>query len=344
MNSLNVLITGAGANFNPDLIRCLKDNGEREIKVVATDCIDDGFTKSYSDVFRLVPRVGDDSFVSEMLRVCKEERVDILLPTIDDEIPLLIKDTDKFKHIGTTISASNIHSVNVCMNKRKLYDVMQKFGIPTPNYRRIENVESIKSVVQSLGYPDKPVCIKNTNLAGSRGIRIIDESKSMYDLIMHEKPNSLYASLQQVVDAFKGHELPDMYAMEYLPGLEYSVDVLADKGKVRYVCGRTSTNVVASIPQNARLKRDDYAYDICEKIISVLSIDGNADFDFKCDQQGKPVLLECNPRLAATMAIFKEGGLNLPYLRVKQLIGEELPQINVNYNVQMKRMFKEYYI
>ena len=51
--------------------------------------------------------------------------------------------------------------------------------------------------------------------------------------------------------------------------------------------------------------------------------------------------MEITPRRAATMQIFKEGGLNLPYLRIKQLLGEELPQIDILYGVKMKRRYLE---
>ena len=83
------------------------------------------------------------------------------------------------------------------------------------------------------------------------------------------------------------------------------------------------------------------AYDIAEKVTGALGLTGNADLDFKADAEGHPVLMEINPRIAATMQIFKEGGLNLPYLRVKHLVGEELPKIDIKYGVKMRRRYLE---
>ena len=51
--------------------------------------------------------------------------------------------------------------------------------------------------------------------------------------------------------------------------------------------------------------------------------------------------MEINPRIAATMQIFKEGGLNLPYLRIKMLLGEELPKVEIKYGVKMRRRYLE---
>ena len=65
------------------------------------------------------------------------------------------------------------------------------------------------------------------------------------------------------------------------------------------------------------------------------------DLDFKFDAEGHPQLMEINPRLAATLSVIAAGGVNLLYLRVKQLLGEELPEVGVNYGVKLKRRYHE---
>ena len=135
--------------------------------------------------------------------------------------------------------------------------------------------------------------------------------------------------------------MPEMMVMEALDGKEFSVDLLANHGKVLYMAARESNVITASIPLEATLFHEEKAYDICREIIKLLSFDGNADFDFRYDKDGNPVLMEINPRVAATMAIFKAGGMNLPYLRIKQLLGEELPEIKIKTGVKMKRRFQE---
>jgi len=55
--------------------------------------------------------------------------------------------------------------------------------------------------------------------------------------------------------------------------------------------------------------------------------------------KGESFLL--NPRIAATMAIFKAGGMNLPYLRIKQLLKEDLPECKIKYGVRMVRRYTD---
>ena len=133
----------------------------------------------------------------------------------------------------------------------------------------------------------------------------------------------------------------EMLVMEALPGAEFSIDLVADHGEILYMAARQSNSITASIPMESTLFHDEEGYQIARNVIKLLRLDGNADLDFKYDKNGRPVLMEINPRLAATMRIFKEGGMNLPYLRVKQLLGEQLPDCTITTGVKMKRRYAE---
>ena len=90
-----------------------------------------------------------------------------------------------------------------------------------------------------------------------------------------------------------------------------------------------------------RLERNERAEKIAAQLVETLKLDGNLGFDFKFDGEGKVQLLEINPRIDATISIFAAGGLNLPYLRIKQLLGEELPEVKVSYGTHLKRCYME---
>lgn len=345
MKDITVLITAAGSLFAPEFVRCLKENNERTIRVVGVDCNSDATIMEYCDSVYCVPLASSLSYTDCLLTICEHEKVDILIPFMSAElIPLQNKELE-FEKIGTTLSISNRNSIQTCIDKYKLYESMKKAGIKTPKYTKFNSVHGFKDAVASIGYPKVPVCVKALTLSGSRGMRIIDPNKSRMDILFGEKPNSVYTSYDDLLSIFESEPelMPDMMAMEYLSGEEFSVDVLADHGKIVYMCARLSKTIVASIPMESMLFEEPKAYAICEQVISMLDYDGNADFDFRYNADGEPVLMEVNPRIAATMAIFKEGGLNLPYLRIKHLLGEPLPPITPQYGLTMKRRYKEYY-
>lgn len=342
MKDITVLVSACGAQFMPGLADCLKQNGERNVRIVGVDMGIDKTVLQMVDALYQVPRATDPEYVDRLLEICRKEKVDVVMPFMSAELLPLIDRKEEFEAIGTKVSVSDRQSVEITNNKYKFYDFLKDNGLPVPKFAPIRSADELIPACEACGYPNNAVCVKATELSGSRGIRIIKPGVSRFDILFGEKPNSFFTTMDELLSTLKERdEMPEMMAMEYLPGMEGSVDLIAENGKILYMAYRESTVNLHSIPQEGELKDNKEAYEIAEKVIAALKFTGNADLDFKNDTDGHPVLMEINPRIAATMKIFKEGGLNLPYLRIKQLLGEDLPEVKVKYGVKFKRRYLE---
>ena len=82
---------------------------------------------------------------------------------------------------------------------------------------------------------------------------------------------------------------------------------------------------------------------LCSEIVEKLKLDGNIGFDVKEREDGTPVIMECNPRITAGIPFFAAAGVNLPYLNIKRLLGEELPDVKEKTGMIVKRRWKEMY-
>ena len=96
-----------------------------------------------------------------------------------------------------------------------------------------------------------------------------------------------------------------------------------------------------SMAQASVLQYDELAYKVSEQVIDLLQMDGNVGFDFMRNDREEAVLMDINPRITATISIMAAGGVNLPYLRVKQLLGEELPKCEPQYGTRIRRRYGE---
>ena len=52
-------------------------------------------------------------------------------------------------------------------------------------------------------------------------------------------------------------------------------------------------------------------------------------------------MIEVNPRLTAGVVACAAAGVNMPYLGVKRLLGESLPEVKVRYGTRMSRRYQE---
>lgn len=344
MKDITVLLSASGSPSMPGIIECFKKNGERNIRVIGMDMCEEPSAKYLVDRFYKVPVATSDEYVDIVLDICRKENVDIYFPNISAEVTAVAKRKIDFEKIGTLISAPDKNSVEIANNKLKLYEFLQSKGISVPKFYGVHSVEEFKVGCANLGYPKVPVCLKIVDGSGSRGVRIIDSTRNRYQIFINEKPNSLFVTYEEMLSILKeADDFHEMLLVEYLPGNEFTVDLLADHGKVKYLVGRENVVSLMSIAQESIVREDSDAYQMSVLVVQALGLDGNIGFDFIRNSEGKPILMDLNPRITATVSVIAAAGVNLPYLRVKQLLNEVLPGVEPQYGTCLKRRYGEIY-
>lgn len=343
MRSLVVLSSACGAFFMPGFFECLKANKERSIRIIGTDISSDRTSMELLvDVYYQVPRYSEDGYVDTLLDICRKEKVDVFFPHISMELPYILRRIDDFQRIGVKVAISDSGTLETANSKFRLYEFMRSKGLEVPKYFLVENSLSLRNRVSELGYPQKPVVVKMTENSGSRGVRIVRPKLSKSELFIRQKPSSLNVSLEEMCEIIDDCKVvPELIAMEFFCGVEYTVDLLADHGKTLYIAGRRNTSSSMSIAQSSVVEKKVEAYKLCEDIVRELDMDGNIGFDFMLDENDYPHLTDLNPRVTATIILYAGAGLNFPYLRVKQLLGEPLPNIEVRYGTKLIRKYND---
>lgn len=342
LKDITVLMSASSSPSMPGMIRCLRNNGERNIKIVGIDMTSDPSAKFMVDAFYQVPAANEPSFCDLVLDICKKEKVDVYFPNVSAEVEAVVARKDEFKALGVHLSVSNMKSVAISNNKLHTYQALEKAGIPVPRYYAVHSVEDFVEGMKYMGYPEKPVCIKIVNGSGSRGVRIIDAKKSRYQIFAHEKPNSFYTSYEDMLSVLKSADkLEEMMLVECMNNPEFTVDLLAENGNVVYEVGRENVVSLMSIAQETVVKYDELAYKVGADVVRLLNMDGNVGFDFMRNDKGEAVLMDINPRITATVSVIAAAGVNLIYLRVKQLLGERLPEVVPVYGTRLRRRYDE---
>lgn len=343
MKDLTILLSASSSPSMPGMLKCFKNNGERNIRIVGVDMTSDPSAKHMVDAFYRVPAATAPDYVDIILDICKKEKVDVYFPNISAEVSAVSARKEEFDALGVKLSVSNMESVAISNNKLHTYQALEKAGIPVPRYYGVHTVEDFVEGMKYMGYPEKPVCIKIVDGSGSRGVRIIDSTKSRYDIFVKEKPNSFYISYDDMLSMLQSAKEPlhEMMLVECMHGPEFTVDLLAEKGKALYIVGRNNVDSMMSIAQESVVQYDELAYRVSEQVIDLLKMDGNVGFDFMRNDKEEAVLMDINPRITATISLLAAGGVNLPYLRIKQLLGEELPQCEPQFGTRIRRRYGE---
>ena len=130
----NILITSAGKRVVLVQIfqQTLKELG-LDAKVFTTDikpimapaCI-------VSDEGIKVSPCTADCYIEELLHICKEKDVGVIIPLIDPELIVLARNRQRFSEIGVEIVLSDEDFIGVCRDKRQTQHYLQDLGIQVP--------------------------------------------------------------------------------------------------------------------------------------------------------------------------------------------------------------------
>ena len=227
-------------------------------------------------------------------------------------------------------------------NKIAMYERFAKY---MPLQRVILGADGVDEFAREIGYPDTRFCCKLPESCGGNGFSVVDEKLGL-DIRLRNKCGVAgfvtLDMLKELADNYAG----DIILSEYIAGHDYSVCTLSASGKVLHRCGFVGLEMDYGSVMLGEIQKNATAYEIAETVCSELGIDGNACFDFMLGKDGRVKLLEVNPRLSASLPFVAAAGLNLPYLRCKQLLGYDITgyDINVRYGLKMRKYYECEYV
>ncbi|HXH96664.1 MAG TPA: ATP-grasp domain-containing protein [Gaiellaceae bacterium] len=305
-----VLVTAAGAPGAARLLRALRENGERDVRLVGVDMSERSVGRHACDAFHLVPPGSDPSYADALLELVEREEVDVVLPQSSHDLPHLAARRDAFP---VPVLVSGPETVRRCNDKAETYAFLQQIGVRCPEFRRVTGAAGVEAAARELGYPDAPVCFKPVHSSGSRGFRILDPSVDRVRQLLYERPGSLTIRLEEAVALLPDDGL-DLLVMELATGGERTVDGIADGARVVLGHPKTRDAVRAGLAMHFVSLADEPLMDTADTIVRGLGIEWLFNVQLVGD-----VVIEVNPRIST---IVYQEDLNLPWLAVRRALGE----------------------
>jgi carbamoyl-phosphate synthase large subunit len=306
-----VLVSASGAPGTAALLRALRENGERPVRLVGTDMSERSVGRHLCDAFHLVPAGSDPGFADAMLEVVEREGVDAVLPQSSFDLAGLAQHRDRFP---VPVLVSRPETIRRSNDKAESYELLHRLGVHAPAFRRVNGAAAVAQAAQELGYPERPVCFKPVFSSGSRGFRILDPTVDRAHQLLHERPGSVAMRLEEAVELLPDEGGPDLLVMELATGGERTIDGIADGERVLLGHPKTREAMRAGLAMYFVTLDDPELMRIANRIVEELRIEHFFNIQLVGDH-----VIEINPRIST---IVYQEDLNLPYLGVKHAIGE----------------------
>lgn len=247
-------------------------------EVLAADCDPLAPALYRADRGLRLPRADAPGYEATLLDLCRRERVELLVPTRDAELPWFAERRARFAEIGTRVLVSAPAAIERCRDKRAFADFCAAHGFATP-----------PAVTLPAAADDFPLFAKPRIGQGSGGARRIESAAGLAGLDAEH----------WIVQRFDG-------------GPEYTLDVCAGfDGTVLSVVPRRRLQVLAGESITGVTVMDPALVELGAAVVRALGLIGHATVQCFHDAAGSR-LIEVNPRFGGGAALGFAAGADSP--------------------------------
>jgi len=297
-NKLNILFTCIGRRVS--LLDCFR-RAAGQLKLNAsffgTDTTELSPALQLCDESFLVKPTTQPGYIRQLLSIVRNNRVKLLVPTVDLDLKLLAQNKPKFTSLGCQVLVSAPEVIDICQDKRKTYRFLIKNGFDTPF------TMSVRSAL-SKGKLNWPCFLKPWDGYAGRGNAIVNNRREL---------------------SFFAKRIPNAICQQFIKGTEYTCDVYIDFNlKVRCVVPRKRIEVrtgevsKAQIIKNTKIMKQ--AAILAEKLGAG---PGVITLQLFLTSSGKIKFVEINPRFGGGAPLSIKAGANFPKWILQVLSGKK---------------------
>jgi hypothetical protein len=297
---MNVLVFPCGSEIGLEIHAAL--HACKDVRLHGASSVDDHGEFVYARYRRIDADSRDaDALLAALNALIAEWDIDIVLPAHDSVIPLLAE-AGPALHAKATVPSMRI--ARICRDKHLTYNRLQHLGFVP---RRIDGLADAY-----------PIFAKPAVGQGSQGAERVDSA---------ERHRQLRES-----------DIDYVFA-EYLPGEEYTIDCISDaQGRLLHAAPRRRTRIRNGIAVRTSPAPADAALQaMAVAIADDLRLRGAWFFQARRDVHGTPKLLEVAPRIAGSMALSRQRGINYPLLGIYAYLDRPFQVLAQDFPVEMDR-------
>ncbi|MFT6053290.1 MAG: carbamoyl-phosphate synthase large subunit [Roseivirga sp.] len=282
---MNLLFTNAGRRtyLIEYALQLAEENGY-DLTIFAGDVSKNTAAFSVSDkVIQLfTPYVtgNEVNYLDTLEDLCKEHKIDVIIPLMDFELPVLSENKARFLKTGTRIWVSDFEVIDQCLDKKKNYQWCLAHGIRVP--KSWWSAEEADSIIQL------PVIKKAILGSGSVGLEIIRD----------------FAALKNV-------DFDTFFLQAFVEGREVGMDIFNDyEGNFLSAHFREKMAMRAGETDKARSFNNEALYEKAKGLSAEFRHTGNMDIDFMESKTGEIYFIDFNPRFGGGYPFTHHSGLN----------------------------------
>lgn len=248
------------------------------------------------------PSAGTDSLLARLEYIHQQEQLEVIIPNFDAELFNFIKLRDKLSSMGIRTFLPDLVQFEA-RDKVKLFDFGEKNGFLVPKDRILHEFRELKHVENELEYP---VVVKG----------------KFYDAVIANSYEQVEKAFLKILAKWG---LP-IILQEFIKGTEINIAALGDGiGNAISIIPMRKLYITDKGKAWAGITLDDdRLVELARKFIKATSWRGGCELEVMLTDDGKPYIMEVNPRFPAWIYLTAAAGQNQPASLVKMAMGQQV--------------------
>ena len=292
---INILFTGVGRRI--ELLQAFRNAAlvlNKELKIYGADMAGTAPALAYCDFTRKVVAMKDSRYIDNLLSICFDDHIDLLIPTIDTDLLVLAQNKEKFEAIGTRVMISDPDKILICRDKNNTSQFFVDCGLHAP--MPVNDWKEYKS-----GYP--------------AFIKPKDGSSSI---------NAFKVENEEELEVYAG-QVEDYIVQPFVSGTEYTIDIFCDwDGVPVSIVPRERMQVRAGEVLKTRICMDAQMIEESEKLCSAFKPCGPMTVQLIRDEAGVDWFIEINPRYGGGAPLSMKAGARSAETVLEMIDGDEI--------------------
>lgn len=296
MREIHVLFTGTGRRVEllqafRNAALCLNIN----LKIYGADMAGTAPALAYCNFTRKICAMKEKDYIPQLLQICRQDQIDLVIPTIDTDLLVLSQNAGKFEEIGTKVLISCPAMIALCRDKNYTSDFFESCGLKAP--RPVNDYRMYQGV-----YP----CF----------IKPKDGSSSIDAYKVNTKSElAMYAE-----------KIGDYIIQPFIEGQEYTVDIFCDfDSNPIYITPRERIAVRSGEVLKTGIVFDKTIIEESKRLIQKFKPCGPITVQLiRQNTTGHDYYIEINPRYGGGAPLSIKAGADSSSAILKLLLGEKL--------------------
>lgn len=297
---INILFTGVGRRI--ELLQAFRNAAlvlNKDLKVYGADMAGTAPALAYCDFTRIVVGMKDAGYIDNLLQICSDDHIDLLIPTIDTDLLVLSENKERFESIGTKVLISEPDKILICRDKNNTSQFFLDCGLHAP--MPVNDWKKYKS-----GYP--------------AFIKPKDGSSSV---------NAFKVADERELEVYAG-QVPDYIVQPYISGREYTIDIFCDwTGEPISIVPRERLQVRAGEVNKTKIFMDAAMIEESKRLCSAFKPCGPMTVQLIRDREGVDWYIEINPRFGGGAPLSMKAGARSAEAILKLMDGEKVEESEI---------------